>query len=79
MALNPFWLADKPDYEIKEDRTVILQPMKNGTVVVELGPYILEFDSNDERQEALLGDGVNAVVDWLDAVDPSPWGREGSS
>ena len=67
MALNPFWLADKPDYEIKEDRTVILQPMKNGTVVVELGPYILEFDSNDERQEALLGDGVNAVVDWLDA------------
>ena len=68
MALNPFWLADKPDnYEIKEDRTVILQPMKNGTVVVELGPYILEFDSSDERQEALLGDGVNAVVDWLDA------------
>ncbi len=68
MALNPFWLADNPDYEIKEDRTVILQPMKNGTVVVELGPYILEFDSNDERQEALLGDGVNAVVDWLDAL-----------
>lgn len=68
MALNPFWLADKPDdYEIKEDCTVILQPMKNDNVVVELGPYIFEFDSTDERQEALLGDGVNAVVDWLDA------------
>lgn len=68
MALDPFWLADKPeDYDIKEDRTVILQPMKNDTVVVELGPYIMEFGSPEERQEALMGDGINAVVDWLDA------------
>ena len=41
-----WWILDNETRPIDEDRTIVLQPMRDGEIVTELGPFAIEFSSN---------------------------------
>ena len=41
-----WWIRDNETRPIDESRSIVLQPVRDGEIVTEIGPYALEFSSN---------------------------------
>ena len=54
-----WWIRNNPTRQINEDTTIILQAMRGEDIAYDIGPYAIEFESQDDRDTFY----VNAIGD----------------
>ena len=60
-----FFIKDNPDYNVKEDKSIVLQAMHGDDINYDVGPFVIEFATNEERNDFYVSDELKESITHL--------------
>jgi hypothetical protein len=61
-----FLLNENPKARIDQERSIVLQPMRDDNIVYSIGPFVIAFDSIEHRNQ-FFEDGLEEFTEKLDS------------